>query len=44
MANVALASAKMLISLKEKRRFNWVVLALLILTIGLGATSQLQLI
>ena len=42
MTSETVSSTKPIISLKEKRKFNWLVLAMLIITIAIGAISLIQ--
>ncbi len=44
MANETLSATKTLITLKEKRKFNWLVLALLLIVVVIGAASLMQLL
>lgn len=42
MTSETVTTAKPIISLKEKRKFNWLVLAMLALTIAIGVFSFVQ--
>jgi hypothetical protein len=42
MANAVLSTARTFISFREKRRFNWIVLALLLVVVLAGAAAQVM--
>lgn len=42
MTSQTVPGSKPIISLKEKRKFNWLVLAMLVIIIAVGALSFLQ--
>lgn len=42
MTSHSVSGSKPFISLKEKRKFNWLVLAMLVLTIAIGVIAFIQ--